>query len=65
MGEESEVLEILGEPIVDSMDLGDITTYFWRVPVLMKKGEVIHESSVTFNSLQEALNLEVGMKFIR
>lgn len=60
------VTEILGEPEQDFIRVeNDLSDKFWFVRVKIKSENIVYESSVTFDSLEDAQNLRVGDEFYR
>lgn len=60
------IVEILGEPRKVAVKLDHIEITYWSVPAKMKshKGKT-YQSAVTFETLEEAVKLEVGDEFLR
>ena len=60
------VVEILGEPRKVAVKLDHIEITYWSVPAKMKshKGKT-YQSAVTFESLEDAIELSIGDTFLR
>lgn len=63
--EECKVVEILKEPKRDYLRLDHTTINFWFVAVVMRTKSGEHESTVTFESLEDAKKLKLGDVFWR
>lgn len=60
------VKEILKPPEEQSIRLGDdFIVKVWSVSVKMQHEDYIFNSFVTFESLEEAINLKIGAEFLR
>lgn len=60
-----EVIRIIGEPVKMIEKMDHITMVYWGVPVILKQEREQHESTVTFESIDEAIKLRVGDVFLR
>lgn len=60
-----EVIKILGDPEELTIRLDHVSVDYWGVPVILKQERDQHESIVTFESIEEANKLRIGMVFLR
>lgn len=60
-----KVVKVLKEPKKDSLRMDHITIKFWSVAVVLSTDLGEHESTVTFETLEEAQKLKIGDVFWR
>lgn len=60
-----KVIEILDKPYHMKMRIDDKILKDWGVSVTLQSGDDVHDSTVTFETEEEAQNLKVGDTFYR